>query len=221
MSGAFPAKARAIAVDRPDLSRALVALGFPIPGPESPDKAASDLLVQALAGGLDSRIGRIRGRTGWIYAFDEQIVSGRGRSLLVVWIEVAANRVGELLAMIADEVRSLAREGIAADELERLRNGRARALAVVNAMPEVLAATIRERWSSGLDLEGVRRQTEAIEGVTAVAIRRVATTSFAPGADQVVVVGPLARIQPQLSRLRPLMLRYDPARGLITAGASR
>lgn len=105
---------------RRDIEQAHIVMGFPIPGDEDPEQPAIKILNNAIGGTMSSRLfHEVRERRGLAY----YIRSGRAAYTDTGAIKISAGvnvgKVEEAIAVIMDEVRKAAANGVTPEELEK------------------------------------------------------------------------------------------------------
>jgi zinc protease len=190
---AKPVPAGLVLLDRTDSTRASVAVSFPFPHRLGPDQPAATVMAEALAGGLDSRLGRLRTRSGWLYGFSHVVAADSNASSLLILAEVSPARVGQLIDAIQREARDLAARALPDEELRALRTGRARAWATHLSWSWGARELASEAWRSSLSLAALTRQPARLAAVDEAAIRAAARTYLDPARAQVIVVAPRAQ----------------------------
>jgi predicted Zn-dependent peptidase len=198
-----PPRGRLVVVDQPGSSRAHVVVAFPFPPRLGASGPAAALLAEALAGGLDSRMGRLRTRSGWFYGFRHWMTVAPGGTQLVVQAEVPPARANELVTALFREAADLAATPLPKDELEALRSGRARAWETSLSWGPLARDLAGEAWLSAMDLTGVAKQPARLRAVAADDIRNAASTYLVPARAQVFVLGPRAQLSLSHPALAP------------------
>jgi zinc protease len=193
-----PAQTRILLVDRPDaVQSSLVALQ-PMPKRSAPDYEKRALMCTALGGLFTSRLNmNLREKHGYSYGassvFDMRLSAGPFTSAA----GVQTDKTGEALKEFFNELNAI-REPVPADELARAKN------------------YVALRYPGGFETTGdISRQLEnalvyhlpedyfstyvqKIQAVTIADVERVAKKYVQPDRFAVVVVGDLAKIEPQI-----------------------
>jgi predicted Zn-dependent peptidase len=105
------------------LEQVHVCLGIPGVSQIAEDRFAAYLLNTALGGGMSSRLFQeIRENRGHAYAVYSFLSSFRDAGYIGIYVGTAAEWVEDVIAVIATELKRVARDGLRADELARVKN---------------------------------------------------------------------------------------------------
>lgn len=111
------------AVFEKPLEQVHVCMGTPGLPLVSEDRFAAYILNVALGGGMSSRLFQeIRERRGRAYSVFSFLSSYRDAGYFGVYVATSAEWAEEVIVLVLQEMRSVAREGLAADELQRTKN---------------------------------------------------------------------------------------------------
>ncbi|MFA7586758.1 MAG: pitrilysin family protein, partial [Novosphingobium sp.] len=209
-------RSRIVLIDRPNSPQSVITAGrvLPITG-RTPDAEALDLANEVLGGGFLSRLNtNLREDKGWSYGVFSNVASPAGPRSLMISAPVQADRTGDSIRLILDEMRAFpAQRSIDAAELARVTDGNIRGLPnrfetnaqVLRAVtqnellgrPDDYYATVAGRWRA----------------LDATALDNAARTWLQPDGLTFVVVGDRRVVEPQLRKLGlPLELRPDPTK---------
>ncbi len=109
-------------VEKP-LEQVHLCVGIPGVAQDAEERYAAYLLNTALGGGMSSRLfQKIREQRGHAYSVFSFLTSFRDAGYLGVYVGTAAEWVEDVMTVITRELRDLAREGLRADELARVKN---------------------------------------------------------------------------------------------------
>ena len=193
---------RVVVVDRPDAPQSVLALirsGVAASDPEAPPLVRVNT---ALGGSFTSRLNQdLREEHGWSYGARSRFSFTKARGLFSAQAAVHTEHTGEALkAMIAD-VEAVAREGLTDEEVEKTRliaRGE-----LVDAFESVEAAARRLARNAGVGLpaDHEAKASAALDRATKDELRKLAASHVDPRRAILVIVGPRAKIQPQLEKI--------------------
>lgn len=193
---------RVFVVDRKDAPQSVIAVARP--GVAAGDAEAGPLVRvnAALGGSFTSRLNQdLREEHGWSYGAKSRFTFTRMRGSFVASAAVHTEHTGEALkAMIAD-VQGLSRSGLTEEEVAKTKQlVRAE---LVEAFEGVSAAASRLGRNAGVGLgpehEAEKSKLSATADKTALA--KLASSHVDPGTATIVIVGPRAKIEPQLKAI--------------------
>ena len=118
-----PQPARGIfSVEKP-LEQVHLCVGTPGVAQAADERYAAYLLNTALGGGMSSRLFQeVREKRGRAYSVFSFLSSFRDAGYLGIYVGTAAGWTEDVLRIIANELRAVARDGLRADELSRVKN---------------------------------------------------------------------------------------------------
>ncbi len=193
---------RVVVVDRPDAPQSVLALirsGVAAGDPEAPPLVRVNT---ALGGSFTSRLNQdLREEHGWSYGARSRFSFTKARGLFSAQAAVHTEHTGEALkAMIAD-IEAVAREGLNDEEVEKTRliaRGE-----LVDAFESVEAAARRLARNAGVGLpaDHEAKASAVLDRATKDDLRKLAASHVDPRGAIVVIVGPRAKIQPQLEKI--------------------
>jgi predicted Zn-dependent peptidase len=206
--GAVPAaatprgEARTVVIEKAGAPQAQLQLGMPGIRRSSPDHVAAEVVFQVLGGGTSSRLFRnIREAKGYTYGIGARADARRLAGSSVLAGSVKADRTGEAIRDILEELRRLREEPVPAGELEDAK------AAIVLGMPAGFATAggiaghLAELVVHGLPDDHWNRYVDGVRAVGAEDVRRVAQRILDPSRLTVIVVGETAVVRPQLEGL--------------------
>ncbi|MEA2749604.1 MAG: zinc protease [Myxococcales bacterium] len=193
---------RVVVVDRADAPQSVLALVRPGVAASDPDAPALVRINTALGGSFTSRLNQdLREEHGWSYGARSRFSFNKRKGLFSAQAAVHTEHTGEALqAMIAD-VEAIAREGLTDEEVEKTRliaRGE-----LVDAFESVEAAARRLARNAGVGLpaDHEAKAALALDRATKDDLRRLAAGHVDPKDAIIVIVGPRAKLQPQLEKL--------------------
>jgi predicted Zn-dependent peptidase len=193
---------RVVVVDRADAPQSVLALVRPGVAAGDVDAAALVRVNTALGGSFTSRLNQdLREEHGWSYGARSRFSFTRRKGMFLAQAAVHTEHTAEALkAMIAD-VEAIAREGLTDEEVEKTRliaRGE-----LVDAFESVEAATRRLARNAGVGLppDHEAKASAALDRASKDELRKLAAAHVDPANAIVVIVGPRAKIQPQLEKI--------------------
>jgi predicted Zn-dependent peptidase len=193
---------RVVVVDRPDAPQSVLALVRPGVAASDADAPPLVRVNTALGGSFTSRLNQdLREEHGWSYGARSRFSFTKQRGLFSAQAAVHTEHTGEALkAMIAD-VEAVAREGLNDEEVEKTRliaRGE-----LVDAFESVEAAARRLARNAGVGLaaDHEAKASAVLDRATKDELRKLAASHVDPRGAIVVIVGPRAKIQPQLEKI--------------------
>lgn len=201
-AGASSTPRRVIVVDRPDAPQSIVAVARPGVSAFDEESAVLTRVNAALGGSFTSRLNQnLREEHGWSYGARSRFSFTRMRGLFVAQAAVQTEHTGDALAAMLAEIGALAKSGLTDEEIEKTKQ-LARA-DLVEAFETVQAAAARLGRNAGV---GLAPDREAVAShVTARAdkaqLKRFAGQHLDLDRATIVIVGPRAKIQPQLEAI--------------------
>jgi len=197
-----PTTRRVVVVDRPDAPQSVLALVRPGVAASDPEAPPLVRVNTALGGSFTSRLNQdLREEHGWSYGARSRFSFTKHRGLFSAQAAVHTEHTGDALkAMIAD-VEAIAREGLNDEEVEKTRliaRGE-----LVDAFESVEAAARRLARNAGvwLPADHEARASAVLDRATKDDLRKLAASHVDPRGAIVVIVGPRAKIQPQLEKI--------------------
>ncbi len=105
-----------------DVEQTHVAMGFPLPGNADPGRFARAALSTILGGNMSSRLFQeVREKRGLAYAVSSDVNALADMGLLEIHAAVDPARTGELLDVVSEQLRIIAKDGATRDELVHVR----------------------------------------------------------------------------------------------------
>lgn len=119
----FPKSTGQIVIEhRTDLEQAHLLFAAPLVSANSPDRYAADLLANILGGGASSRLWqKIREDRGLAYSVGASTGMFHDCGYLTVSAATSPDQAREVVSIVRDELRAVAREGVTEDELELMK----------------------------------------------------------------------------------------------------
>lgn len=122
-NGNAPRPQRGLFIVEKPLEQVHLCVGVPGVAQDGDERYAAYLLNTALGGGMSSRLFQeIRERRGHAYSVFSFLSSFRDAGYIGIYVGTAAQWVNDALTVITGELGAVAREGLRADELARVKN---------------------------------------------------------------------------------------------------
>jgi predicted Zn-dependent peptidase len=188
-----------VLVDRPDAPQSVIAVGRP--GVSARDLTTTPLtrVNAALGGSFTSRLNQdLREEHGWSYGAKSRFSFHAETGMFVAQAAVHTEHTGEALAAMLADIDGVAKQGLTDDEVVKTR-----LLArseVVEAFEGVESAAARLARSAGVALppDHEAKASAAIARASKDELARLAKTYLDLSSAEIVVVGPRAKVEPQL-----------------------
>jgi predicted Zn-dependent peptidase len=188
-------------VDRPDAPQAVVAVVRSGPPASSPDVPALGRVNDAIGGSFSSRLNQdLREKQGFTYGARTRFSVSRGPGLVVASANVATDKTGEALAAMVADLRRFATGGLTDDEVERTRSQARAALVSAYESVESVSGILAADASLGLGPDYEATASRARDEASRTLLDALARRYFSPDDAVLVIVGPRARVQPQLDK---------------------
>lgn len=193
---------RVVVVDRPDAPQSVIALARRGVAAGAPDAPALVRVNGALGGSFTSRLNQdLREEHGYSYGARSRFSFTAREGFFVAQAAVHTEHTGEALAAMLRDVETYAKEGPTDEEVAKTRL-LARA-DLVEAFEGVEAAAHRMSRNAGAGLppDHEAKASAVLYAATKEDLGRLAARYVDPSSAAVIIVGPRAKIQPQLDKL--------------------
>ena len=156
-----------------------------------PDRFPLYMLNTVLGGSMSSRLFQnIREKRGLAYAVSSGLETYRDTGMLTVYVGCAADVVPEVIDLVVAEMRSLAREPLPADELQRAKDHLKGNLVLgLESTGSRMSQLARSEIYFGRQI-GVTENLARVDAITAGDVQRVAADLFSNGNLAATVLGP-------------------------------
>lgn len=194
-----PGSMRVIIVDRPDAPQSVVAVTRSGVSAFEDDGAGLVRVSGALGGSFTSRLNQhLREDKNWTYGAHSRYSYSRLRGLFVANAAVVTEHTGEAVKMMLTDIEAMKKDGLTDDEVDRTKK-LARA-ELVQQFETVKAAAARLARNAGVGQSADNEATRAklIARFDKPALGRLASEYLDLQGAVVVIVGPKAKIEPQL-----------------------
>jgi predicted Zn-dependent peptidase len=196
---------KVLLVDRPGAPQSTLRLAFPAPAAG----AASDIpfrVTNALLGGsFTSRITQnIREEKGYTYSPFSGVNHNPGEAAWGFYADVTTDVTGAALKEVFGEIRQLQTENVPDEEATGIRTWLGGTFVLQNASPGGLIGSIAQRDFHGLPANWLDAYVPGVLAVTGADMQRLARETLPLDRMILVVVGDLAKVEPQLKALPEL-----------------
>jgi predicted Zn-dependent peptidase len=202
----FPqAGPKVILVDRPGAPQSTVRIAFPAPVAGAPEDIGFRVTNALLGGSFTSRItANIREQKGYTYSPFSTVSYNPGEAQWEFDADVTTDVTGAALKEVFGEIRRLQNEAVPDEEAAGMRTWMAGTFVLQNASSAGLIGSIAERDFHGLPVDWLTAYVPSLLKVSGAEMQRLAGRSLPLDRMILVVVGDLARVEPQLKALPEL-----------------
>jgi zinc protease len=196
---------RVVVVDRPEQTQSQVRLAGPAYRRGAPEQFAAQVVNVTLGAGFTSRLVReVRVRRGLSYGVGSTFDTLRAGGLFSVSSFTKVETTGELLRVMRHEVDRMRERGPTAAEVEKAQRYLAGLFPLRTETNESLAAVLADMALYGLGDDWLDRYRDRVRAVTRAEARAAAARHCFAEPPLTVVVGPAARLRPQLEPFGPV-----------------
>jgi zinc protease len=196
---------RLILVDRPDAAQSTMRIAFPAPIAGDPSDLEFRVTNALLGGAFNSRITtNIREKRGYTYSPGSGVTWNPGEALWAFNADVTTDVTGPALQEVIGEIRRLQTEPPTAAEATGMRTYMAGIFVLQNASPGGLINSVATRDFHGLPSNWLESYIPGVLAVEAPAMQSIARRQLPLERMTIVVVGDLAKVEPQLRALSEL-----------------
>lgn len=193
---------RVVVVDRADAPQSVLALVRPGVAAADADAAPLVRVNTALGGSFTSRLNQdLREEHGWSYGARSRFTFNKGPGMFAAQAAVHTEHTGDALkAMIAD-IEAIAREGLNDEEVEKTRLIARGELVEAFESVEAAARRLARNAAVGLPPDHEAKASLLLDHATKDDLKKLAAKHVDPTNAVIVIVGPRAKIQPQLEAI--------------------
>lgn len=196
---------KVILVDRPGAPQSTLRLAFPAPVAGAPEDIGFRVTNALLGGSFTSRItANIREQKGYTYSPFSSLSHNVGEAQWGFDADVTTDVTGAALKEVFGEIRRLQNESVPEEEAAGMRTWMAGTFVLQNASAAGLIGSIAERDFHGLPANWLTDYVPNVLRVSGADMQRLAGRSLPLGKMILVVVGDLAKVEPQLKALPEL-----------------
>lgn len=196
---------RLVLVDRPDAAQSTMRIAFPAPVAGDPSDLQFRVTNALLGGAFNSRITtNIREKRGYTYSPGSGVTWNPGEALWTFNADVTTDVTGPALSEVIGEIRRLQTEPPTAAEAAGMRTYMAGIFVLQNASPPGLINSIANRDFHGLPANWLESYIPGVLAVDSAAMQSIAARTLPLEKMTIVVVGDLAKVEPQLRALPEL-----------------
>ncbi len=178
-------------VDKPGLTQAFIALGFPSIKRNDPDYFAYLAMNHVLGGaGFSSRLmSVVRAQQGKTYGISSRFEAGTLAGPFMVRTFTQSGQTREMIQLIVKVMTEMKEKGITEQELDHVKTSQIGGYQLRFQTPSDLAREILSAELYGLGLDYLKTYPEKINALTVEKVNRAAATFLHPEAFWLVVVG--------------------------------
>ena len=193
---------RVVVVDRPDAPQSVIALVRRGVAASDPDAPKLVRVNTALGGSFTSRLNQdLREEHGWSYGARSRFSFTKAPGIFSAQAAVHTEHTGDALkAMIAD-IEALAKSGLTDEEVEKTRLIARGELVESFEGVEAAARRLARNAGVGLPPDHEPKSSIALDKATPEELKKAAAAHIDAANAVIVIVGPRAKIQPQLEAI--------------------
>jgi zinc protease len=196
---------KVILVDRPGAPQSNVRLAWPAPVAGSAEDIPFEVTDALLAGSFTSRITQnIREQKGYTYSPFSNLQFNPGEAAWTFNADVTTDVTGAALKEVFGEIRRLQTEAVPEEEAAGMRTWMAGTFVLQNASPGGLIGSLAQRDFHGLPANWLDAYVPGVLAVKGADMQRLARETLPLDKMTLVVVGDLAKVEPQLKALPEL-----------------
>jgi zinc protease len=193
---------RLVLVDRPDAPQAVIAALRSGVAASDPQEPPLWRVNDAIGGSFTSRLNQdLREEHGYTYGARTKYSRSRGPGQLVAWANVVTDKTGDALQAMLADLQKFAEGGLTQDEVERTRSQARGELVSAYQSVEGIAGHLSADASLDLPPDWEATSSAKREGAEKPELDALARQFYDPTDAIIVVVGPRARVQPQIDKL--------------------
>lgn len=198
-----PSGRRVYLVDRPDAPQSVIAVGRRGVKADSPSAAPLVRVNSALGGSFTSRLNQdLREEHGWSYGASSRFSWTQHEGIFSAQAAVHTEHTGDALKAMLANIEALAKEGLTDEEVAKTRLLARADLVESFEGVETAAARLARNAGVGLGPAHEANASKLLYGVSKADLQRLAGRHLDLGSDSVVVVvGPKAKVLPQLEKI--------------------
>ena len=196
---------KVILVNRPGSPQSTIRLAFPAPIAGAAGDVPFRVTNALLGGSFTSRItSNIREQKGYTYSPSSGVSHNPGEAQWTFEADVTTAVTGPALKEVFGEVRRLQTEAVPEAEATGMRTWMAGTFVLQNASPAGLIGSLAERDFHGLPADWLETYVPGVLATSGGDMQRLALESLPLERMILVVVGDLAKVEPQLKALPEL-----------------
>lgn len=191
-----------VLVDRPGSVQSAIRVAYPAVERTHPDNAAQHLANLVFGGYFTSRlVMNLRETKGYGYSPRSRVDHAPAGSIQLAAVDVATEVTAPALAEVRAELRGMAENPPAAEELDLARRYALGSIKLATATQAGVANYISVLAAAGLPLSWLAEHSERLRAVTPEDVQRVAAERLDPDRAVTVVLGDGAEIRESLAEL--------------------
>ncbi len=191
-----------ILVDRPEAPQSVIAtvrMGLAV---SSPDEPPLWRVNEVIGGGFTSRLMQdLREAHGYTYGARARYSRSRGPGMLLASAAVRTDVTGVALAAMLDDLKKFSDGGLTDDEVSKSRSQARGEMVSGWESDEAIAGHLSADAALGLPPDWQAKASQLTEAATKDDLGNLAKQYYSMDGATIVVVGPRAKVQPQLDKV--------------------
>ena len=193
---------RVVVVDRPDAPQSVLAVVRPGVAASDRDAAPVVRVNTALGGSFTSRLNQdLREEHGWSYGARSRFSFNKAQGIFSAQAAVHTEHTGDALKAMLADIDSITREGLTDEEVEKTRLIARGELVESFESVEAAARRLARNAGVGLPPDHETKASAALDAATKDELKQLAAKYVDATNAIVVIVGPRAKIEPQLKAI--------------------
>ena len=190
---------RVVIVDRPDAPQSVLAVVRPGVAAGDSDAAPVTRVNTALGGSFTSRLNQdLREEHGWSYGAHSRFSFSKAPGIFSAQAAVHTEHTGDALKAMLADIESLTRDGLTDEEVEKTRLIARGELVESFAGVDAAARRLARHAGIGLPPDHETKASLALDAATKDELKKLAARHIDAKDAIIVIVGPRAKIEPQL-----------------------
>jgi predicted Zn-dependent peptidase len=191
-----------VLVDRADAPQSVIATVRTGLAASSTDAPPLWRVNNVIGGSFTSRLNQdLREAKGYTYGAHTRYSESRGPGMVIATAAVRTDATGDALGALLSDLKTFAEGGLTDDETDKSRSQARGELVGTYESYEHIAGHLAADASLGLPPDWEAKSSQLLEAAAKADLSRLAKQYFSPDGAIIVVVGPRARVQPQLDKL--------------------
>jgi zinc protease len=193
---------RLVLVDRPDAPQSVIATVKPGLSASSSDAPPLWRVNNVIGGSFTSRLNQdLREAKGYTYGVHTRYSESRGPGMVIASAAVRTDATGDALGALLSDLKTFAADGLTDDETDKSRSQARGELVSIYQSDESIAGHLAASASLGLPPDWAAKSSQLREAAVKADLSKLAQQYYSPDGAIIVIVGPRARVQPQLDKL--------------------
>lgn len=193
---------RVVVVDRPDAPQSVIAVARLGVTASEPSARHVVRVNTALGGSFTSRLNQdLREEHGWSYGARSHFSFTKQRGIFTAQAAVHTEHTGDALKAMLGDMGAIAKDGLTGEELAKTRLIARGSLVESFESVEAAAGRLARNAGVGLAPDHEPKASLAVDRATPAELAAAAAAYVDPSRSVIVIVGPRAKIEPQLGAL--------------------